>query len=111
MIRTLSLIGVIALAATGARAEISPAPSPLSFLVRPGPARSAPAIPLRYAQAPAELPRGVARTSVERREGGVTGAAGVLCGLQPNADDSGFGSARGYEREGRFVGAKLAFSF
>ena len=65
----------------------------------------------RYAQAPITLPRGVAKTSVERREGGVTGSAGVLCGIQPSADDSGVGAARGYDNEGRFVGAKLAFSF
>jgi len=26
-------------------------------------------------------------------------------------DDSGVGTARGYDNEGRFVGAKLAFSF
>ena len=67
--------------------------------------------PLRFDGAPTPLPRGVARTSVERREGGVTSAAGVLCGIQPSADDSGVGTARGYDKEGRFVGAKLAFSF
>ncbi|ADG12586.1 hypothetical protein [Caulobacter segnis] len=53
----------------------------------------------------------MAKTSVERREGGVTGAAGLLCGIQPSADDSGVGTARGYDKDGRFVGAKLAFSF
>ncbi len=68
-------------------------------------------IELRYAQAPAPLPRGVARTAVERREGGVSGGVGVLCGIQPSADDSGPGTARGYNTEGRFVGAKLGFSF
>jgi hypothetical protein len=37
--------------------------------------------------------------------------AGLLCGLKPNADDSGAGRARGYDPDGKFVGAKLAFSF
>jgi hypothetical protein len=35
----------------------------------------------------------------------------VLCGIQPSADYSGIGTARGYDNDGRFVGAKLAFSF
>lgn len=68
-------------------------------------------IELRYAQAPAPLPRGVARTAIERREGGVSGGVGVLCGIQPSADTSGVGTARGYDNDGRFVGAKLGFSF
>ncbi len=68
-------------------------------------------IELRYAQAPAPLPRGVARTAIERREGGVSGGIGVLCGIQPSADTSGVGAARGYDNDGRFVGAKLGFSF
>lgn len=67
--------------------------------------------PLRYDQAPTPLPRGVARTAIERREGGVSGGVGVLCGIQPSADTSGVGAARGYDNEGRFVGAKLGFSF
>ncbi len=68
-------------------------------------------IELRYAQAPAPLPRGVARTAIERREGAISGGVGVLCGIQPSADTSGVGAARGYDNEGRFVGAKLGFSF
>lgn len=68
-------------------------------------------VELRYAQARPPLPRGVARTSVERKESGVTGSVGVLCGIQPSADNSGIGTARGYDNEGRFVGAKLGFSF
>ncbi|USQ96079.1 hypothetical protein [Caulobacter sp. RL271] len=68
-------------------------------------------VPLNYAQAPTPLPRGVARTAIERREGGISGGVGVLCGIQPSADTSGVGAARGYDNEGRFVGAKLGFSF
>jgi hypothetical protein len=116
MIRTLGLAAVAALTiAAGARAEtvIPPYPSAGRTPVLATPLNLKPAGPveLRYAQAPTPLPRGVARTSVERRAGGVTGSAGVLCGLQPNMDNSGVGTARGYDNEGRFVGAKLAFSF
>nr|WP_295108592.1 hypothetical protein [uncultured Caulobacter sp.] len=68
-------------------------------------------VELRYAQAPAPLPRGVARTAIERRDGAVSGGVGVLCGIQPSADTSGVGTARGYDNDGRFVGAKLGFSF
>lgn len=70
-------------------------------------------VPVRYANAPVQLPRGIARTSVESRIAGdgPMASAGVLCGLKPNADDSGMGTARGYDLDGRFVGAKLAFTF
>lgn len=117
MIRTLSLAVSIGLAcAAGARAETLPAYPSIAagpLLASPRLTLSKPVdpVPLRYEGAPAPLPRGVARTSVERREGGVTGAAGLLCGIQPSADDSGVGAARGYDKDGRFVGAKLAFSF
>jgi hypothetical protein len=117
MIRTLCLAGATVLALTGgAHAEALPAyppvaKGPLLSLARPDLAKPIAAFDLRYAQAPAVLPRGVAKTSVERHDGVVTGSAGVLCGLKPNVDDSGVGTARGYDNEGRFVGAKLAFSF
>ena len=70
-------------------------------------------LPVRYASAPAQLPRGIAKTSVESRIAGdgPVASAGVLCGLKPNADYSGMGTARGYDLDGRFVGAKLAFTF
>lgn len=67
---------------------------------------------LNYAgRAPALLPRGVARTSVERQADGVTGSAGLLCGLKPSADTSGAAAARGYDPDGKFVGARLALRF
>lgn len=120
MIRVLGL-GLFAAACVTDAARAQALPEPLST-VRPLPipaALSAPrlnlkpvaSVALRYAQAPAPLPRGVARTSVEHSEGGVTGSAGLLCGLQPSADRSGVGSARGYNTQGRFIGGKLAFSF
>jgi hypothetical protein len=118
MIRTFGLalgatliLAAAAQAQTGLPAYPPLAKGPMLSLARPELSKSVSPVELRYARAPAVLPRGVAKTSVERREGGVTGAAGVLCGIQPSADDSGVGTARGYDNEGRFVGAKLAFSF
>jgi hypothetical protein len=75
--------------------------------------RSDLSVPVRYANAPAQLPRGIAKTSVESRIAGdgPVASAGVLCGLKPSADYSGMGTARGYDNDGRFVGAKLAFTF
>jgi hypothetical protein len=73
---------------------------------------AAPGLPVLYSRAPTPLPPGVARTSVEGRVAGDARlGAGLLCGLKPNADDSGAGRARGYDPDGKFVGAKLAFSF
>lgn len=118
MIRALALTAALMIAA-GAHAETLPAypPTPHSALGKT-PNLSTPLnlkpvgpVELRYAQAPVPLPRGVARTAIERREGGVSGGVGVLCGIQPSADTSGIGTARGYDNDGRFVGAKLGFSF
>ena len=69
------------------------------------------ALPLRYNRAPTPLPPGIARTSVEHGTDGVTGSAGLLCGIQPSADTSGAAMARGYDPDGKFVGAKLALRF
>lgn len=114
MIRTLALTTALGLAGAACAEVQPPAYSP----VAKAPNLSAPLnlkpsgpIALRYAQAPAPLPRGVARTAIERRQGGVSGGLGVLCGIQPSADTSGVGTARGYDNDGRFVGAKLGFSF
>lgn len=114
MIRTLALAA--ALAAPGlAHAESTLPAYPPSVrtpnLAAPLNLKPVGPIELRYANAPAPLPRGVARTAIERREGGVSGGIGVLCGIQPSADTSGVGTARGYDNDGRFVGAKLGFSF
>ena len=74
---------------------------------------TAPGLPVLYSRAPTPLPPGVARTSVEGKvaDADATFGAGLLCGLKPNADESGAGRARGYDPDGKFVGAKLAFSF
>ena len=108
----LALAAVIALGGV-ASAEAVP-PSPKLALAPAKPLNlTAPGLPVLYSRAPAQLPRGVARTSVEGAVpgGDATFGAGLLCGLQPNADDSGAGRARGYDPDGKFVGAKLAFSF
>ncbi|HJV43912.1 hypothetical protein [Caulobacter sp.] len=114
MIRALSLTAALLLA-TGAHAETAvPAYPPAARtpnLTAPLNLKPVGPVELRYAQAPAPLPRGVARTAIERRDGGISGGVGVLCGIQPSADTSGVGAARGYDNEGRFVGAKLGFSF
>lgn len=58
------------------------------------------------------LPPGVARTSVElRRDDGLGGAFGFLCGLKPGAEKSGAAAVHGYDPTGRFVGARLSFAF
>lgn len=112
--RTLPLAAALLLATSVQAETVIPAYPPASKtpnLSAPLNLKPAGPIELRYAQAPAPLPRGVARTAIERREGGVSGGIGVLCGIQPSADTSGVGTARGYDNDGRFVGAKLGFSF
>ncbi|PZR36854.1 hypothetical protein [Caulobacter segnis] len=118
MIRTLALTAALATAGLAHAQAPAPAYPPVASSFARTPNLAAPLnlkpvgpIELRYAHAPAPLPRGVARTAIERREGGVSGGVGVLCGIQPSADTSGVGTARGYDNDGRFVGAKLGFSF
>ena len=113
MIRAFALTAAMMIAA-GAHAETIPAYPPMPKapnLSTPLNLKPVGPVELRYAQAPTPLPRGVARTAIERRDGSVSGGVGVLCGIQPSADTSGIGTARGYDNDGRFVGAKLGFSF
>ena len=113
MIRTLALTAAL-MAAASAHAETIPAYPRMAKspnLSTPLNLKPVGPVELRYAQAPAPLPRGVARTAIERRDGAISGGVGVLCGIQPSADTSGVGTARGYDNDGRFVGAKLGFSF
>ncbi len=114
MIRAFALAAAL-MVATGAHAQTTiPAYPPVTKtpnLSTPLNLKPVGPVELRYAQARAPLPRGVARTAIERQQGGVSGGIGVLCGIQPSADTSGVGTARGYDNDGRFVGAKLGFSF
>ena len=119
MSRTSILLTALGLALVS---SIGHAQAPMSFVPK-GPAISAAQstqkplslsglLPLGYAQrAPAPLPAGIARTSVEHSADALTGSAGLLCGLQPSADTSGAATARGYDPDGKFVGAKLALRF
>jgi hypothetical protein len=50
---------------------------------------------------------GVAQTSVERGPA----SFGFLCGLNPGQNLGGVHAARGYDPQGKFMGAKLAFAF
>jgi hypothetical protein len=109
----LALVAAFALAGA-ARAEVAaPAAAPRLSLAPAKPLDlAAPGLPVLYSRAPTPLPPGVARTSVEGKVAGdALLGAGLLCGLKPNVDDSGAGRARGYDPDGKFVGAKLAFSF
>jgi hypothetical protein len=101
-----------AVALAGAVQAQAPLAAPKLSLVAPRPLDlSAPGLPVLYSRAPTPLPPGVARTSVEGKAGEAMLGAGLLCGLKPNADDSGAGRARGYDPDGKFVGAKVGFRF
>ncbi len=72
------------------------------------------ALGLSYDQAKALQVAGVVRTAVDHpfgRDGGPVGSVGFLCGLPPNAYDEGATSVRGYDPQGRFLGAKLSIPF
>jgi hypothetical protein len=107
------LLIVITALAVGGAAQAQPAPSaPRLSLAQARPLDlKAPGLPVLYSRAPTPLPPGVARTSIEGKAGEAMLGAGLLCGLQPNADESGAGRARGYDPDGKFVGAKVGFRF
>lgn len=116
ILTTATLLGGAAQAQTPLKPYAIAAKPPMMSLARDAALQASRpdlSLPVRYANAPAQLPRGIARTSVESRLAGdgPVASAGVLCGLKPSADYSGMGTARGYDNDGRFVGAKLAFAF
>lgn len=63
-----------------------------------------------YAEAYALRQAGMAKTAVSQTDNDVTGSLGFLCGLQPGQKASGPASARGYDPNGRFLGAKLSIA-
>ena len=66
-----------------------------------------------YAEAYNMRVAGIAKTSVESRlaeNDDVTGSLGFLCGLQPGQKPTGAAAARGYDPNGRFIGAKLSIA-
>lgn len=116
ILTTATLLGGAAQAQTPLKPYAIAAKPPMMSLARDAALQASRpdlSVPVRYANAPAQLPRGIAKTSVESRLAGdgPVASAGVLCGLKPSADYSGMGTARGYDNDGRFVGAKLAFAF
>lgn len=112
MIRSFALTAALMMAgAAHAQTAIPAYPPKSANLSAPLNLKPVGPVELRYANARPPLPRGVARTAIERRDGAMSAGVGVLCGIQPSADTSGVGTARGYDNDGRFVGAKLGFSF
>lgn len=115
-------LGLCALlaAASGASAQTAPQ-SPATPLLGgvhafPRPADlSLPPVSLGVTDAQADALRraGVVRTAIDHHftRDGVTGSLGFLCGLPPNASDGGATAVRGYDPQGRFLGAKLSFAF
>ena len=111
--RLLPITAACFLAAGAAQAQTVKAP--MISLAKPADKAldlAAPGLPVLYSRAPTPLPPGIARTSVERRVAGDgVLSSGVLCGIQPSADTSGASRARGFDPDGKFVGAKMAFRF
>ena len=72
-----------------------------------------PMLVLRNTEAAALRAAGIARTSVDPRFASedVEGSFGFLCGLQSGQTDHGAAAVRGFDPQGRFVGAKLKLAF
>ena len=109
----LAALAAIALLAGSAHAEalnLTPAPQSappkLDLTIR---ASADPA----YAKMLEMRRQGLVQTSVEARvgDGGATSAFGFLCGLYPGQNLGGVYAARGYDPQGKFMGAKLALPF
>jgi hypothetical protein len=107
---TVALIASVYAGAACAEQSARPAPPDVRARTAGG---ASPALPVFYGDAQTPLPPGIARTAVERRSqnDGVVGSAGFLCGRDPIADGQGAAAMTGYDPHGRFIGAKLSFSF
>ncbi len=114
----LALCALVA-AAGGARAQTAPQAPPAPqqggayALARPVDlAFPSASLGLTDAQGEALRRAGVVRTAIDHRfnRDGVTGSLGFLCGL-PSDPDGGASSVRGYDPQGRFLGAKISFPF
>ena len=72
-----------------------------------------PMLVLRNTSPEALRAAGIARTSVDHQFASrdVEGSLGFLCGLQSGQTAHGAAAIRGYDPQGRFVGAKLKLSF
>lgn len=110
-----AIVFVVAVLAGPLAAQAQPVDALRDAVLAPKPARSAaPVVPLTlhrsYAEAYALRQAGMAKTAVSQTDDDVTGALGFLCGLQPGQKASGPASARGYDPNGRFLGAKLSIA-
>ncbi len=110
----LALSALIA-AAGAANAQTAPQPaSPESYVFAKPVDLALPAASLGITDAQAEALRraGVTRTAIDHRfsHDGVTGSLGFLCGL-PADPAGGVSSVRGFDPQGRFLGAKISFPF
>ena len=63
-----------------------------------------------YAEAYALRTAGVAKTAVSDKDDDITRSLGFLCGIQPGQKPTGAAAARGYDPNGRFLGAKLSIA-
>ena len=117
--RLTTLIALAALTAAGAARAETPAEAALrAAVLAPKPALSRPgdapdarvALAAPYAEAYALRTAGVAKTAVSATDDDVTRALGFLCGLQPGQKPTGAAAARGYDPNGRFLGAKLSIA-
>ena len=111
------LLGAIAFAGA-AQAETAAAPAVAISLAKVAAptADAGAALPLPYTPDKAPLPEGIAQTSVEHHfaskdPDAYVGAAGLLCGLKPEADNHGAAAAYGNDPDGKFVGAKFTLTF
>ena len=118
--RVAAIALVAGLAAQAASAEIAPANpdaeaalAAAPFLGKAGVEAIRATIGLHGSPVRATRIPGIAQTSVDHRfaSDGVVGQAGFLCGMQPGHNEVGGVSARGYDPQGKFLGAKLSFAF
>jgi hypothetical protein len=106
------LILALCLAALAGAAQAATPDALKAAVFQGGAARPARAAAVTYAAAPQALPDGIAKTSLDHAfDKRATGQVGFLCGLDERADAKGAMAAYGSDPHGRFVGAKLSFTF
>jgi hypothetical protein len=104
---------LIALLAGSAHAEaLNLAPAPQTATPRLDLTIRASADPA-YAKMLDMRAHGLAQTSIDAKVGdnGAVSSFGFLCGLYPGQNLGGVHEARGYDPQGKFMGAKLALPF
>jgi len=108
----LCLAGLVGAAHAAHAAHAAPADALKAAVFRDGAPPRAPVATVTFASAPAVLPPGIAKTSLDHTfDKRATGSLGFLCGLDERADAKGAMAAYGSDPHGRFVGAKLSLAF